>query len=559
MALIDTVTLTNPRHTGADAELDAMWQNEDVYLKEYAFGSVKNRNHFMTLADKDRLKRDREFADAGYVDCYQGVFARCNGEYSGELVFDLDEPNFLESAEKFRALKCELWDLYCILTNCLLIPSAAITCEFSGSKGFHVTVVGSFLLFEKNQPQIYKKIATAIKTKCPHIDVSVYNERRLMRVKNSVNSKTGLYDIEIPIYAAVVTSRRHLVEKASHARKSQHRAKSMTVAERKAVRERIEEMLSWAESEGLYSNANKKSAAIPTFENVNIEEEMTREQAIEYVKYAVDMRELVGEHAQYFDCVFHSDKTKSASIMPPTDSHPAWIYHCFSDNCEHDNLDNIAVAQLMYNLDFNEALSLLCRMCGVVYQSGHSLKKIKSKNYRVLNDSNINKTFYNRTLKPLYQTFSSLAVKSAESLKMDSAGDDFVCVTSIRQIAKVAHVSEPEACRKMALLAALGFIKKFRDDEVPESVRGKFFESCEERWGKDRTPQCWSIVDLSNKKNLDYVLMMTRHWLKSGAKVKKLSYEYLKSIFGPLIANRAYTKPGALPKFRYSLSESVAA
>ncbi len=554
----DTVTLAKPCVARADKELDAILNSEETYRREYAFGSVQNRNHFMTLADKDRLKRDSSFEAANFIDCYEGMFAKSNGQYAGNLVFDLDSDGFLESAEKFRALQKELWDLCDILIECLLIPAQSITCEFSGAKGFHVTVAGSVFLFEKNQPQLYKKIATAIKTQCKHLDTSIYDERRLMRVKNSINSKSGLYDIEIPLYAAVVTSRRHLIEKASHPRKSAHRAKSMTVAERKAVREKIEEMLAWGEQEGLYSNANKKPAAISTFENVDITKELTREQAIEYVKYAVDMRELTGEHAQYFDCLFHSDKTKSASIMPPTDTHP-WIYHCFSSNCEHDNLDNISVAMLMYDLDFNEALSLLCRMANVSYKSNRSLKKIKDKNYRVLGNSKINKAFLDKTIKPLYQKLCNLAVKSAESLKMDSAGENFICITSTRQVAKAAHISEPEACRKMAFLAALGLIHKFKDSEVPARLRGKFFESCEATWGEDRTPQAWSLTDLSNKKNFDYTLAMFKHWFKSKAEVKKLSYKYQRSIFGPLIANRAYTKPAALPKFRYTLSESIPA
>ena len=563
MTKIDTVIPTKPRHTGADAELDAMLNNLENCTWEYAAGSVQNRNKFITLTDADRLCRDEEFARAGYVDCYEGMFVKSNGQYVGNLVFDLDVPGCLESDAKFKELQKEQETLRMILTDYLLIPRTALNVVFSGAKGFHTEVIS--FLFEKNQPELYKKLALAIKTKCPHLDTSIYDARRLMRVENTINSKTGLHAIAVPHRYAEVASRDHLIMMAKTSQGYRNKCKRMTVAERKIVRERIELLFECAEEcaaeEGLYatssSNVNKP-AVIPNID-VDIKEEMTREQAIEYVKHVIDMRELVGEHAQYFNCLFHADKTKSASIMPPSEAHPAWVYHCFSDNCEHDNLDNIAVAQHLYDLDFNEALSLLCRMANVTYSSGRSLKKIKSKNYRVLNDSNINKSFYNRTIKPLYQALSSIAVKSAESLKMDTAGEDFICITSIRQVAKAAHISEPEACRKLALLASLGLIRKYRDDEVPESIRGKFFDSCEERWGKDRTPQAWSLVDLSNKKNLDYVLMMTRHWLKSGAKVKKLSYEYLKSIFGPLVANRAYTKPDALPKFRYDLSESITA
>lgn len=552
-------TLTNTALSRADAELDAMLKSPANYAWEYAAGGVQNRNKFITLADADRLCRDKEFARAGYVDCYEGMFAKINGQYAGNLVFDLDLDGFLDNDKKFKQLQKEQETLRMILTDFLMIPRKAINVTFSGCKGFHTEVISSIFLFEKNQPEIYKKLALAIKTKCPHLDASIYDERRLMRVENSINSRTGLHAIAVPHRYAEVTDRAHLIMMAKTKQPYRNKCKSMTVAERKVVRANIEELLACAEEEGLYASNVNKPTAIPDIETVDIKEEMTREQAIEYVKYAVDMRELVDEHARYFNCVFHDDKTKSASIMPPTSTHPFWVYHCFSDNCEHDNLDNISVAMLMYDLDFNEALALLCRMANVTYNTGRSLKKIKSKNYRVLNDSNINKSFYNRTIKPLYQTISSLAVKSASDLQMDGAGDNFICITSIRQVAKSARISEPEACRKMALLAALGLIRKFRDDEVPESIRGKFFDECEERWGKDRTPQCWSLTDLSNKKNLDYTLMMVKHWLKSKAKVKKLSYEYLKSIFGPLVADRAYTKPDALPQFRYSLAESIAA
>lgn len=553
-----TTNLVKPGISRAGADLDTMMNNKELYLREYAAGGVQNRNRFMTLADEDRTRRDKEFAEAGNVDCYQGMFAKSYGRYVGDLVFDLDMPGFLESDAAFKALQEELAALDRILTECLGIPKEAISCEFSGAKGFHVIIAGSIRLFAKNQPAEYKKIAMALKHWCPSLDTSIYDERRLLRIRNSINSKTGLYDIAVPLRYAEVAGREHLIMMAGKKEGYRHRSKPLNAEQRKEVLKHIEELLTCCEKEFNVNEVRNNEPAIIDLENVDIKSTMTYEEAKAYIKAEIDMRELVGQRSQYFNCVFHNDTTKSASIMPPTDAHPFWTYHCFSDNCEHDNIDNVKVVQELYGLDYSEAFNWLCRYAGISYRGSKDIKRVKEKNYRAINNSCINKRFYERTLKPVYQGLCSIAVKAAEKQQMSGAGEDFICITSLRYVAAAVHTTVAEVCRKMALLAALGFIKKYRDDEVPENLRGEFFDLCEARYGKDRTPQFWSITNLADKKNLDYVLKMTRHWLKSGAKIRSISYEYIKEVFGFKIADRAYTKPAALPRFRYEIEEAVA-
>lgn len=74
---------------------------------------------------------------------------------------------------------------------------------FSGSKGFHLTVhpIVLGILPKLNLNEEYKKIATYLKRESMFntIDTVIYDRVRLLRLNNSINSKSGLYKVQITL------------------------------------------------------------------------------------------------------------------------------------------------------------------------------------------------------------------------------------------------------------------------------------------------------------------------------------------------------------------------
>jgi hypothetical protein len=72
---------------------------------------------------------------------------------------------------------------------------------FSGSKGFHILVSHSIFGFEPSRDinKQYKKIAIDLKTYTVNksVDTKIYDNKRLFRVPNTINHKTGLYKVPI--------------------------------------------------------------------------------------------------------------------------------------------------------------------------------------------------------------------------------------------------------------------------------------------------------------------------------------------------------------------------
>ena len=112
---------------------------------------------------------------------------------------DLDIDDIENNYDK---LLIDLKIVYKKLCDTFKINKSDIQLYFSGSKGFHILISDKIFGFEPNRDinKKFKKIALYIKsytiTKC--IDTKIYDNRRLFRVPNTVNSKTGLYKVYLP-------------------------------------------------------------------------------------------------------------------------------------------------------------------------------------------------------------------------------------------------------------------------------------------------------------------------------------------------------------------------
>ena len=114
-------------------------------------------------------------------------------ELYGNLYLDFDDDKNLDKAREdvIRTLS--------FLKIVYQIPNDQVKIYFSGHKGFHLIVPGNILGVEpdKNLNNIFKVMAEQIKAFSVNktIDLKIYDNRRLFRMPNTINGKTGLYKV----------------------------------------------------------------------------------------------------------------------------------------------------------------------------------------------------------------------------------------------------------------------------------------------------------------------------------------------------------------------------
>ena len=142
----------------------------------------------------------------------------CN--FIAPLYLDFDMDDLENNYDKLiRDLKIIVYRL----KTELHLQDKDIEIYFSGAKGFHILVDHKIFGFEPSRVlnkqlktiALYYKASTF--TKC--IDTAIYDYRRLFRVPNTVNTKTGLYKVPVSFNKLVAMSYEELLEYASQPRK----------------------------------------------------------------------------------------------------------------------------------------------------------------------------------------------------------------------------------------------------------------------------------------------------------------------------------------------------
>lgn len=175
-------------------------------FKRYIFFPYEKRE----LAKKILRKRSNN------IDVYETILLKSKDNYMfGPLYFDLDGE--ISNEEEFKLVQTDLKILYKILTVKLDIEENNINIFFSGAKGFHVTVVPSAIGINKPHEKLnslYRKIAVYMNENLlsKSIDTAIYDESRLLRIENSINSKTGLYKVELSPEFAKNCSLKEIIE-----------------------------------------------------------------------------------------------------------------------------------------------------------------------------------------------------------------------------------------------------------------------------------------------------------------------------------------------------------
>lgn len=164
-------------------------------------GGVKNghftRNYFI---ESKELKNNLNKYDG---DIYSTIYKydstdQNTANYIAPLYLDLDiddiEVNFLK-------VKQDLLLVMRRLKTVFNLSDKDIELYFSGSKGFHILVSHNIFGFEPSRDinKQYKKVAIDLKTYTVNksVDTKIYDNKRLFRVPNTINHKTGLYKVPI--------------------------------------------------------------------------------------------------------------------------------------------------------------------------------------------------------------------------------------------------------------------------------------------------------------------------------------------------------------------------
>ena len=153
------------------------------------------RNQFVRVDDTKAIARLRERFNN--TDVYRSVCQLAEPDrkarYICPVFFDMDAPD-LEEARRNTLMACDLmmdrWD----------VSMSSLDIFFSGAKGFHLLIpLEVFNGFSSSHlMRLCRSLARRLmKEGVQHIDLGVYQPARLLRLVNSINSKTGLCKVPL--------------------------------------------------------------------------------------------------------------------------------------------------------------------------------------------------------------------------------------------------------------------------------------------------------------------------------------------------------------------------
>jgi len=172
------------------------------------FGGAKNgyfkRNIMLRWGDPDFFNKYNNFMNEyGRTDVYQCVY-----KYSSQNIeeaklyapFYLDLDGSINTKKGFSKLKQDVLGVLNYFMS-LGFTENDINIFFSGSKGFHIIIDAETLgiVPATDLNALYKAWALYLYNtiNIKSIDLRIYDKRRLLRIEGTINSKTGLYKIQL--------------------------------------------------------------------------------------------------------------------------------------------------------------------------------------------------------------------------------------------------------------------------------------------------------------------------------------------------------------------------
>lgn len=179
----------------------------DTYYTE--LGGAQNhifRRNFFYRCDESLPGHIAEFQrQYRYTDCFQCLY-RYSEQTEDALLyapFYLDLDADITTEKKYTKIKPYIMRAWLFLSQIFKLKPEEIGLYFSGSKGFHITVDPRILgiIPARDLNVLYKALALHLYAayNIPIIDLRIYDKRRLFRMPNTVNSKTGLYKVPLTL------------------------------------------------------------------------------------------------------------------------------------------------------------------------------------------------------------------------------------------------------------------------------------------------------------------------------------------------------------------------
>lgn len=181
-------------------------------------GSYFKRNMFVPPENIKEVRKMFNNTDVYFSAYMYQTHPVHESELIGSLYFDLDSN--IKNNEDYEKIQRDLGYLIELLHLDYKVPYEYIDVYFSGNKGFHVIVSHEVFNIKpcQNLNAYYKEIAMRFKERIKSIDIKIYDNKRLLRLPNSINSKTGLYKIPLDIELAKTISRNELFRYAKFPR-----------------------------------------------------------------------------------------------------------------------------------------------------------------------------------------------------------------------------------------------------------------------------------------------------------------------------------------------------
>lgn len=236
----------------------------DWYIEmggSYIINSQKvfGRKIYTTINKKSEVRK--KFNN---TDVYATVFQYNNEDQNlsdlfGPLYLDLDMDFHTDT--EYKKLKDDLSRIITYLNLQYGIPTNYIKFYFTGKKGFHLIIPTTVFNIkpDKDLNVYYKTIAKELSenTIQPVIDLKIYDKKRLFRLPNSINGKTGLYKVPITYDDIMSFSYEDIIEYASS-------PKQVTVDTAKPVDKAINKVEEIKAALQAVEDRKKRNRTIPT-------------------------------------------------------------------------------------------------------------------------------------------------------------------------------------------------------------------------------------------------------------------------------------------------------
>ena len=181
------------------------------------FGGLKDnyfrRNLYFKRDELFADKVDSFIKDFNNTDVYYSIYNYSDDNInecylSGPLYLDFDINNL---EENYKTIRREVYQTIRYFERVWKIPSKLVKIYFSGYKGFHL-IINNHLFGVNNYDSglnlKYKILAKLIQKECglTTLDIKVYDRKRLFRMPNSINGKSGLYKVNISLETLMSSS-----------------------------------------------------------------------------------------------------------------------------------------------------------------------------------------------------------------------------------------------------------------------------------------------------------------------------------------------------------------